>query len=105
MIFISSFIVGGGIDYTDVMSLDLTFSAMDTQFEVEIPIINDTLAESDEVFQVDLSTSNSDVNLSPASGIVTIQDDDGKFSQLLNHIRQQSYTRLATVIISNNLKM
>ena len=52
---------------------------MDTQFEVEIPIINDMLTESDEVFQVDLSTRNGDVNLSPASGIVTIQDDDGKF--------------------------
>ena len=66
------------------MTLDLIFSANATQFEVEIPIINDTLTEFDEMFQVDLRTSNSDVNLSPASGFVTIQDDDGRFSWVLH---------------------
>ncbi len=56
----------------------LTFSSSVTQLAVDIPITNDLLTEIDEIFQVTLTTLDGDVNLNPATGFVTIIDDDRK---------------------------
>ncbi len=58
--------------------MTLTFTAGVDIVVVDIPIINDFLCEPDEVFQLNLATANPDVNLDPATGFVTIQDDDGE---------------------------
>ncbi len=65
-------------DYVDITSMILTFSAGVDTIRVDIPIINDFLCEPDEIFQVNLDTADPDVNLDPATGFVTIQDDDGE---------------------------
>ena len=46
----------------------------------QIPIFDDIICEDNELFNVDLSTMDSGVNLNPAtsSGTVTIIDNDGK---------------------------
>ncbi len=56
----------------------LTFSSSITELAVDIPITNDLFTEIDEIFQVTLTTVDGDVNLNPATGFVTILDDDRK---------------------------
>ncbi len=58
----------------------LTFGAGVDTIRVDIPIINDNLCEPDEIFQLNLDTADPDVNLDPATGFVTIQDDDGELN-------------------------
>ncbi len=58
--------------------MTLTFDSGIDTIRVDIPIINDNLCEPDEVFQVNLATTDPDVNLDPATGFVTIIDDDGE---------------------------
>ncbi len=67
-------------DYVDVTSMILTFNSVVDTIQVNIPIIDDiNLSEADEIFQVNLATADLDVNLDPATGFVTIKDNDGKF--------------------------
>ncbi len=66
----------GGLDYTEVLSLaTLTFNPGETSKQIPITILQDTLAEGDETFTVELSDA---VNaaLSDASGFGAIKDDE-----------------------------
>ncbi len=60
------------------VATSLTFSSSITQLAVDIPIINDLIVEGNERFQVSLATGDGSVNLNPATGFVTIIDDDRK---------------------------
>ena len=65
-------------DYTSVENV-LTFSpGVNESCTTVFPIVDDSVLESDEVFSVTLSTTDSDVSLDPASATVTILDNDGK---------------------------
>ena len=67
-------------DYSSTM-MDLTFDSgnQDDILCVDVPINNDTLCETDEMFNVTLTTLDSAVILDPSTGTVTIVDDDGKY--------------------------
>ncbi len=56
----------------------LTFSSSVTQLAVDVPINDDVIVEENERFQVSLTTGDGNVNLTPATGFVTIIDNDGK---------------------------
>ena len=65
-------------DYTSVENV-LTFSpGVNESCTTIIPIVDDSVLESNEVFSVTLSTTDSDVSLDPISATVTILDNDGK---------------------------
>ena len=53
---------------------------IDDMMCVQIPIVDDTLCEGNEQFQVSLQNNDPNVNLAPgrATGTVTIIDNDGK---------------------------
>ena len=44
----------------------------------DISIVDDTILENDEVFSVELSTNDLDVDFETASAMVTISDNDGR---------------------------
>ena len=54
----------------------LVFPAGDTLSAITIPIFDDSIAEKNKVFRVDLESS--EATISTASAEVTIIDDDGK---------------------------
>ena len=65
------------IDYTTVTA-QLTFQATVNLQCSSISIIDDTILENDEVFSVQLSTLDPDVNLTPSTATVTIENDDSE---------------------------
>ena len=65
------------IDYTTVTA-QLTFQATVTLQCSSISIVDDTILENDEVFSVQLSTLDQDVNLTPSTATVTIEDNDSE---------------------------
>ena len=66
------------IDYTTVTA-QLTFLATVTQQCSSISIIDDTIPENDEVFSVQLSTLDPNVNLTSSTATVTIENDDSEY--------------------------
>ena len=68
-------------DYTPVAT-DLTFNSTNAAIPqtVTIPILDDLLLEGSEVFDVTLTTNNSNVTLLPNLTTVTIEDVEGKFT-------------------------
>ena len=70
-----------GSDYTPVTT-DLTFNSTNaaTPQTVTIPILDDLLLEGSEIFNVFLTTNNSNVTLLPNLTTVTIEDVEGKFT-------------------------
>ncbi len=65
-----------GLDYTNVTQI-VTFNAGETNKKVNIPIINDTLAESAETVLLSLSNADGGANLgSVTSATLTITDND-----------------------------
>ena len=77
-----------GGDYTPVTT-DLTFNSTNAAIPqtVTIPILDDLLLEGSEVFNVTLTTNNSDVTLLPNLTTVTIEDVEGKLKKIdyFNH--------------------
>jgi Ca2+-binding RTX toxin-like protein len=67
-----------GIDYT-ATSGTLTFAAGITSQMISIPVIGDTLSESNETFTVNLSGATN-ANIADNQGIGTIQNDDSYLS-------------------------
>jgi hypothetical protein len=66
-----------GVDYTALLRTTLTFQDGQTSQTVSIPILNDTLAEGDESFFVDLSNPTNGAVLSTnPRGEVRIVDDE-----------------------------
>ena len=75
-------ITAAGSDYTPVTT-DLTFNSTNEAIPqtVTIPILDDLLLESSEVFNVTLTTNNSNVTLLPNLTTVTIEDVEGKLKE------------------------
>ena len=71
------FFLSAGSDYSPISNtLNLTSST--TMVEVLIPIIDDSVVETDEQFTVVLSSSDPNVLTSNNQATVTIVNDDGK---------------------------
>ena len=64
-------------DFTRVTA-QLTFQATVTLQCSSISIMDDTILENDEVFSVQLSTLDPDVNLTPSTATVTIENNDSE---------------------------
>jgi hypothetical protein len=64
-----------GADYTALSSTTASFAAGQARVTVAVPILEDTLGEPDETFNVRL-TSPTDATVSDDTGVVTITDDD-----------------------------
>ena len=77
-----------GSDYTPVTA-DLTFNSTNAAIPqtVTIPILDDLLLEGSEVFNVTLTTNNSNVTLLPNLATLTIEDWEGKLKEIdyFNH--------------------
>ena len=75
-----------GDDYTPVTT-DLTFNSTNAAIPqtVTIPILDDLLLEDSEVFNVTLTTNNSNVIFLPELTTVTIQDVESKLKEEINH--------------------
>ena len=67
----------GNFDYKTVDNRALTFSSALDDICIEVNITDDTIVETDEVFQLLLSTDESVVVLPLPAVNVTITDDDG----------------------------
>ena len=65
------------IDYATVTA-QLTFQATVALQCSSISIVDDNILESDEVFSVQLSTLDPDVNLTTSTATVTIENNDGE---------------------------
>ena len=69
------------------MSIILRFAACDIRRCVDVPIINDTVDEPDEMFAVTLERTpglNDRITLDPVDGVVIIIDDEGRFNPVKN---------------------
>ena len=69
------------------MTADLTFNSTNAAIPqtVTIPILDDLLLEGSEVFNVTLTTNNSNVIFLPELTTVTIQDVESKLKEEINH--------------------
>ena len=79
-----------GSDYTPVTT-DLTFNSTNAAIPqtVAIPILNDLLLEGSEVFNMTLTTNNSNVTLLPNLTTVTIEDVEGKLKEETDYLATQ----------------
>ena len=79
-----------GSDYTPVTT-DLTFNSTNAAIPqtVTIPILDDLLLEGSEVFNVTLTTNNSNVTLLPNLTTVTIEDVEGKLKEEIDYLSIQ----------------
>ena len=64
-------------DYVPILE-DLTFSASVTEICRNITTLEDGFLESDETFNLDLTTTDGNVILNPDRAVVTIVNDDGE---------------------------
>ncbi len=64
-----------GVDYTATNATDQNIAAGNSSFPVAVPILNDTLDESNETFTLSVSNATGTSN-STAQGTVTINDND-----------------------------
>ena len=69
------------------MTDDLTFNSTNaaTPQTVTIPILDDLLLEDSEVFNVTLTTNNSNITFLPDLATVTIEDVESKLKEEINH--------------------
>lgn len=76
-----------GSDYTAVTNQTVTFNNGDTSKTVAIPITNDSLDENDETVNLTLTNAGGSGALgSPASAVLTINDDDPTPSLSINDV-------------------
>ena len=75
-----------GGDYTPVTT-DLTFNSTNAVIPqtVTIPILSDLLLEGSEVFNVTLTTNNSNIMLLPELATVIIENVEGKLKEVIYH--------------------
>ena len=69
------------------MTDDLTFNSTNaaTPQTVTITILDDLLLEDSEVFNVTLTTNNSNITFLPDLATVTIEDVESKLKEEINH--------------------
>ena len=93
-------ITAAGSDYTPVAT-DLTFSSTNAAIPqtVTIPILDDLLLEGSEVFNVTLTTNNSNVTLLPNLVTLTIEDWEGKLKEEISCL-----TTLWLPLVTDTLK-
>ena len=98
-----------GRDYTPVTT-DLTFNSTNAAIPqtVAIPIRYDLLLEGSEVFNVTLTTNNSNVMLLPNLTTVAIEDVEGKLKEKCSCLQQQqpgtvTHSRISPLLISRCL--
>ena len=60
------------------MTLELTIVPGTPQQCASISISDDAILENDEIFSLQLNTTDQAVTLRPSSANITIEDDDGK---------------------------
>ena len=65
------------LDYSFTSS-EVTFSATTSSQVVTIPILEDTVLEISETINVTLTSADPAAILNPASGVIIIEDNDGK---------------------------
>ena len=65
------------MDYSFTSS-ELIFSTTTSSQAVTIPILDDTILESSETINVTLTSVDPAAILSPASAVITLDDNDGK---------------------------
>ena len=65
-------------DYAVPTSMELTIVAGADQQCTSISISDDPILESDELFSVELNTTDQAVTLHPSSANITIEDDDSE---------------------------
>ena len=65
-------------DYAQPTPMELTFLQGISQQCASISISDDSILENDELFSVQLTTTNQAVTLSPSSAIITIGDNDSR---------------------------
>jgi hypothetical protein len=68
----------GSGDY-DSVSGTLSFGASETTQDITVTINNDTLYEMAETFDVDISTTDPNANITASKGVCTITDDADKY--------------------------
>lgn len=71
------FLSVAGEDYS-ALSVDITIPAGETEYQVEVPLIDDEAVERDERFSVSLSTTDPALLISTEVARATIKDDDRK---------------------------
>ncbi len=74
---VSMWISAGNKDY-QLMTAQLRFSPSQEHQCLNITILDDTILESEEDFQVSLMTVMERVTLDPDTTTITVADDDGK---------------------------
>ena len=65
-----------GADFTPQLSVQLQFSQLESQFCVNVSIIDDSILESDEQLEVLLETSEAVVTLNLSTAALSIIDND-----------------------------
>jgi hypothetical protein len=93
-----------GSDYRATNGV-VTFAPGQTNQYILIPIIDDTLAESDEVFNITLSGQTSGVSLGPiiSAPVVIVENDKQIFFSAPTYTIQEAYTNVTiTVLRSGN---
>ena len=65
-------------DYAQPTPMELTIVAGEDQQCTSISISDDPILENDELFSVQLNTTDQAVTLHPSSANITIGDDDGE---------------------------
>lgn len=71
------FLSVAGEDYS-ALSVDIAIPAGETEYQVEVPLIDDEAVERDERFSVSLSTTDPALLISTEVARATIKDDDRK---------------------------
>ena len=90
-----SLFLSAGSDYSSISST-LTLTSSMAMVEFSIPIVDDSIVESDEQFTVVLSSSDPNVLTSVNQATVTIVDNDGE----LHTPREREYTNLQCTCLS-----
>ena len=67
-----------GADFIPQFSVQLQFGPLESEFCVNVSIIDDSILESDEQFEVLMETSEAVVTLNPSTAAVSIIDNDSK---------------------------
>lgn len=72
-----AYVQSDGSDYSDIGTIQLTFDMNNSEFPINIGIIDDVIHERVEDFFAQLTTDDGDITLDPMGTTVRILDNDG----------------------------